>query len=186
MKVCYNNKEYNVIDATEGGALIHGTTVMTFQQAIDEYCHGNTDFEKLFQELPPTFDKQGQNDFKEYIQSRTEEIEQIQKKIEKAKEVYPELIRLAKSGEEETETFAKLYASIKSANNIEIETEFAYELQIYNREANFEDTDEIYDKNTTVEQLLEHSYKIIQGYDTALKQLERDYKEKVIERLWIE
>lgn len=181
-----NNKEYNVIDATEGGALIHGTTVMTFQQAIDEYCHGNTDFEKLFQKLPPTFDKQGQNDFKEYIQSRTEEIEQIQKKIKKAKEVYPELIRLAKSGEEETETFAKLYASIKSANNIEAETEFAYELQIYNREANFEATDEIYDKNTTVEQLLEHSYKIIQGYDIALKQLERDYREKVIERLWIE
>lgn len=30
---------YKVIDATEGGALIKGTEVMTFRQAIDRYCH---------------------------------------------------------------------------------------------------------------------------------------------------
>ena len=41
------NKDIDVIDATEGGALIHGSTVMTLREAIDKYCvpHAQTDEE---------------------------------------------------------------------------------------------------------------------------------------------
>lgn len=52
------NEEVNLIDATEGGALIHGSRVMTFSDAIDTYCEGKEfSFEKMLKELPATFDE---------------------------------------------------------------------------------------------------------------------------------
>jgi len=51
------NEQVNLIDATEGGILIHGSKVMAFEAAINEYCEGKTfSFKKLLEELPATFD----------------------------------------------------------------------------------------------------------------------------------
>lgn len=46
----------NVIDATEGGALIRGTKIMTFREAIDTYCNTNCDVASRLASLPPTLD----------------------------------------------------------------------------------------------------------------------------------
>ncbi len=49
------SKELNVIDATEGGALIHGTKVMRLCDAINEYCKEEFSFNKLLEKTPFTF-----------------------------------------------------------------------------------------------------------------------------------
>ena len=85
---------------------------------------------------------------------------------------------------EETEEFAKLYKEIRDVQNIDRDTEFSVELQIYNRKNNFEDTNKVYDKNTTVVELLQHSLKIIKGYNEAIVQLKKDYEEKVISKIY--
>lgn len=179
-----NNKDYTVIDATEGGALIRGTKIMTFSNAISEYCKGEMDFEKLLKELPLTFNEQEKSDFREYIYSRNNEIEKLRMRIKKAIEIYPKLIELAEQKLEETEEFAKLYKEIRDVQNIDRDTEFSVELQIYNRKNNFEDTNKVYDKNTTVVELLQHSLKIIKGYNEAIVQLKKDYEEKVISKIY--
>lgn len=48
--------ELNVIDATEGGALIHGSKVMTLSEVIEQYCDIEFSFADLLRELPPTFE----------------------------------------------------------------------------------------------------------------------------------
>lgn len=179
-----NNKDYTVIDATEGGALIRGTKVMSFKDAISEYCQEETDFEKILNELPVTFDEQEQSDFREYICSRNNEIKKLHTRIEKAIEIYPRLIELAERKQEETKEFAELYYEIRDIQNIDRDTEFSVELQIYNRNNNFEDTNKVYDKNTTVVELLQHSLKIIKGYNEAILQLKKDYEEKVIRKIY--
>lgn len=45
-------KDMEVIDATEGGALIHGSHLMTLTEAIDEYCVLDYDFAAELQKLP--------------------------------------------------------------------------------------------------------------------------------------
>lgn len=50
-----DNKELNVIDATEGGALIHGAKVMKLSEAIDKYCKTDFSFASLLNEMPYTF-----------------------------------------------------------------------------------------------------------------------------------
>ena len=179
-----NNKEYTVIDATEGGALIRGSKVMTFNEAISEYCKEEMDFEKILKELPLTFNEQEKSDFREYIYSRNDEILKLHMRIEKAIEIYPKLIELAEGKKEETKEFAELYYEIRDVQNIDRDTEFSVELQIYNRKNNFEDTNKVYDKNTTVVELLQHSLKIIKGYNEAIVQLKKDYEEKVISKIY--
>lgn len=44
--------EINVVDATEGGALIRGTKIMTFREAIDTYCKKSMDIEGRLKSLP--------------------------------------------------------------------------------------------------------------------------------------
>ena len=46
--------EVQVIDATEGGALIKGTKIMTLSDAIDEYCHGSFDANELLEKCEIT------------------------------------------------------------------------------------------------------------------------------------
>ncbi|MCR5323397.1 MAG: DUF115 domain-containing protein [Lachnospiraceae bacterium] len=45
-------KDMEVIDATEGGALIHGSKVMTLSEAVDEYCVLEYDFTEKLAKLP--------------------------------------------------------------------------------------------------------------------------------------
>ena len=44
-----------VIDATEGGALIHGTKVMTLAEVIDNYCKQEVDIASILQGQAPVF-----------------------------------------------------------------------------------------------------------------------------------
>lgn len=50
--------ELEVIDATEGGALIAGTEVMRLEEVIDSFCTREVDFNKLLREIQPTFYRQ--------------------------------------------------------------------------------------------------------------------------------
>lgn len=50
-----------VIDATEGGARIAGTIVMTLSEAIEKYCKKEFDFKRLLADLPVTFNKGSYN-----------------------------------------------------------------------------------------------------------------------------
>jgi hypothetical protein len=43
--------DVTVIDATEGGAKIHGTKIMTFRDAIDQYCNENIETTSIINEL---------------------------------------------------------------------------------------------------------------------------------------
>lgn len=46
--------EIQVIDATEGGALIRGTKIMTLEEAINNYCNGSFDVNELLRECSIT------------------------------------------------------------------------------------------------------------------------------------
>ena len=45
-----------VIDATEGGAKINGTNIMTLSQTIKSYCTNEFDFNTILKKIKPTFD----------------------------------------------------------------------------------------------------------------------------------
>lgn len=47
-------KDTEVINSTEGGAMIHGCKNMPLKEVLEQYCNEEFDFEKILSETPPT------------------------------------------------------------------------------------------------------------------------------------
>lgn len=71
-----------VIDATEGGAKIRGTQIMTLSDAIDRYCHETFDFSKIIEGMPVTFHNEELLKIYSYLEKAYEEIQVLPKKAE--------------------------------------------------------------------------------------------------------
>ena len=71
-------KDMEVIDATEGGALIHGSKVMTLAEAIDEYCVLEYDFEKQLAKLPCLLNPREYDKLLKLVGKSTIELESVE------------------------------------------------------------------------------------------------------------
>ena len=56
-----------MINATEGGAKIEGTEVMTLKDAIEENCRKDVDIEKCLEQIPPMLNEEAQIWAKKYL-----------------------------------------------------------------------------------------------------------------------
>lgn len=69
--------EIEVIDATEGGALIHGTKLMTLREAVDRYCVTECDAEKLLNDLHKPLSVQEKEKFVAFVKKSINEAEEL-------------------------------------------------------------------------------------------------------------
>ncbi len=112
-RVIKMNSRFNVIDATEGGARIEGTTLMTFEAAIKEYIEElpEVDYEKIIEsvELPSEAIIQARL---EKVYCFDEEILETKKDIKHALQLYDELDALNRKGNYSSNRFSTLTKQI--------------------------------------------------------------------------
>lgn len=74
--VAENNKDIEVINATEGGANIRGSVKMSLREVIDTYCTKEFDFEQAILNVKPSFSPENKNlyinKWKESVNNLTE------------------------------------------------------------------------------------------------------------------
>ncbi|TZE82174.1 motility associated factor glycosyltransferase family protein [Calorimonas adulescens] len=75
----YQHPDRTYIDATEGGAYIKGTKIMTLRDVINKYCYSTIDVKKALNEYFSTFNGYR----KENIQKLVSDLKDIEKQIEK-------------------------------------------------------------------------------------------------------
>lgn len=120
------HKEINLIDATEGGALIHGSKVMTFEAAIKEYCgEKKFSFKNLMDELPVTFDVVDFEPVKKEIHRLDKGFYNTLSKSREAKKMAEELLEAGSKISEKKHN--RLLKEIRKANNF-IWKQAGYEL----------------------------------------------------------
>lgn len=83
-----------VIDATEGGALIHGTQIMTLQDVIDNYCCKEVDVKQIIDALSYTFNSNEEQMVQEYLNNALLDCNQILETANQVIESCNEIIRL--------------------------------------------------------------------------------------------
>jgi len=84
--------EINVIDATEGGALIKGTEIITIREAIDKYCpKGTLDFEGMIVKSNDILDDEEKEIVKKDIKASFDNIDYNIDYLKKAKRDYYKL-----------------------------------------------------------------------------------------------
>ena len=83
-KIEQYKEEITVIDATEGGAKIKGSTIMTLQEVADAYCETEYEFNRLFADLPLHFQGKEGTEFIQWILSGKTRLNQFEKDINRA------------------------------------------------------------------------------------------------------
>lgn len=79
--------QVDVIDATEGGALIHGSRIQTLKQTILEYCDREVDCSTVFSQMLATFTGQQQIAVRNDLLHMEYELEKIQQYAEEGLEI---------------------------------------------------------------------------------------------------
>lgn len=120
------HEEINLVDATEGGALIHGSKIMTLEEAIDTYCgEQEFSFEKIMEELQPTFDVLGFEPVQEVIQRMGKGFRNILERSKEAKKAAEEYLEAGNGLS--SKKHDRLLKTIRKANNY-LQRQAGYEL----------------------------------------------------------
>ena len=106
-------KQFKVINATEGGAKIDGTEVMTLKDAIDRECKKEIDIQECFEKLHPVFDENERKKNLEFLQHTPEHYTEIRKAAIETNKLYKNLDKLCQHGNLDIRAYEKIIKKIK-------------------------------------------------------------------------
>lgn len=107
-------KGFRVINATEGGAKIEGTEVMTLREAIDENCAREVNIGECLEKLQPMLNEENREWAKQYLAGIPEQFEQLCREARKLKKSYGTLGTLCRKERMDDQQYVKLLKKIKS------------------------------------------------------------------------
>lgn len=120
-------KDIDVIDATEGGALIKGTKIMTLSEVIDKYCNHEFSVRALIENMPYTFSDKEYAEVKKTLEHLSKGMANIKQKATEGKKACKKLLFIINAGNRNEEKEQKYLKQIGKINNF-IEKQDAYEL----------------------------------------------------------
>lgn len=127
------NPQIRVIDATEGGAKIRGTEIMTLREAIALTCDGkeNLDYKNLIKPTKTMFNREQQTEIEQYFINVEFKLENLKKLLKEQKENYNQLEKIEMKNQQMGEKYKKLVKkTAKNTKKIE-ENELMDFLQLY-------------------------------------------------------
>ncbi len=110
-----NNKMTNVYDATEGGALIHGTKVITLKKVISKLCNRDFELSVFIDELPQMFDYSAKAEIVNIYNSFSDRMDKVAKKADEGERLYRKLSTFV--GKEKNKAYTDVTKRIKKINN---------------------------------------------------------------------
>ncbi len=120
-------KEFRVINATEGGAKINGTEIMTLKDAIQEVCTKEINISESLQQLKPMFSNEKQQKVKEYLMNIPKDFHRLSLQAGKAEKLYQKLDQLCSGRNINKKEYLNLLKKLKKSRR-EIEKIGVYEL----------------------------------------------------------
>ena len=105
------------IDATEGGALIHGSKTMTLKNAIKKYCKREYNVKWHMDRIPKIFVGDNRKIALDYFMDSAKKIEEVRKKATAGLANYEKLEKLIKKGNCSDKEMQKTIKRIKKVNN---------------------------------------------------------------------
>ena len=182
----HNYPELNVVDATEGGAKIKGSKIMTFREAIDAYIKDLpvVDYEKAINDIPPVSEDERQRRL-EIFYDFINDIRETREDIDTAMKLYDNLDKLNRSGKYSGSEFKRTVADVTDMTDKIKDSLYAFWMTKIKDEEEYDILGEIYENKDTVydeiklvidsgkrvlEKYLE-SYDLIEGMmDAAIKE----------------
>lgn len=121
------NKNFRVINATEGGAKIENTEIMTLEEAVARECKRQIDIQKCFEKIPPMLSKEDKQWAKEYLISIPGKLKKLAADASKTEIVYKKLERMCNGKNFHVEEYLSILKKIKNLTH-KMEKNDAYQL----------------------------------------------------------
>lgn len=115
MAVDYYYSNGEVINATEGGAKIHGTRIMTLKEAMKEYCNQDYDFDTLQASVPYVVSEDKYQEAYDYLLTQKKTIENLKRVIKSAMNSSERVQKLVERGDTFSKEFKKLNKELQTA-----------------------------------------------------------------------
>lgn len=107
------DENLEVIDATEGGIRIKGTTLMTLSEAIDEYCTKEFDFSTVTDKAERIFDDELREKYDRFVKNIPDELMEVRRMIKATLADYSAMRRLVQSNNYHNSRMKKLFDNCK-------------------------------------------------------------------------
>lgn len=101
------------INATEGGARIEGTTLMTLSEVIDAECTREVNIKSCIDSLEPFFNKEEQDKILKYFQDTPKQIHEIVLLAQEGRKLYSQLDKLCRKGNLDKKAYLKILKRVK-------------------------------------------------------------------------
>lgn len=86
------HEEIDTIDATEGGAKIHGSRILSLKEAIDAKCTIEFNMEEYMKNIPPLLNQEKRRELSKLIRDIPKQFETLSEDADKGFQLYKELI----------------------------------------------------------------------------------------------
>lgn len=110
-----HNKNFRVINATEGGAKIENTEIMTLKEAIDRECTENVNIQECLQKLQPMLDEQKRKWAVTYLIGLKNEFLKMKRYANSIKKLYQKLDKLCNRINIDKKEYLSLLKKLKKA-----------------------------------------------------------------------
>lgn len=121
------NPDFRVINATEGGAKIKNTEIMSLHDAIQQECTKEVDIQECFKKLSPMLDAESKLWAEEYLREIPSKFKTLAVDAGKAKKTYQKLDKISRKKNLDTKEYLSILKKIKKANHA-IEANEIYQL----------------------------------------------------------
>lgn len=112
-----NNPDLTVIDATEGGAKIHGSEIITLKEAIDKYCRDDFYFERAISDSERFMTEEETADFLKYMEEIPEELEKCRLKTIEGIRLYEQMLKAIYADKYRNQSFKTLFDKIQDVTD---------------------------------------------------------------------
>lgn len=172
--------ELTIVDATEGGAMIHGTEILSLQEALEKYTDGKTyDFSGVINDAEDLFT----DSEKEYIKKRIDKsfikLDGIVEKLEAQREIYNQLDLLNRKGKYRTLEFQRCVEKISQFHEYTQKESEIELIRLYANKGEYQAMDELQAKESNVydeiKLVVDSGRKLLDAYIEGGKELKREW-----------
>lgn len=174
------------IDATEGGALIHGTEIKKMDEVIGEFHNKIYDKDMLWRGLLPYLNREEQQRAIKIIKEIPQSIEHIEKYIDEGLDIYSKIKKLNKKRDNRSVVISKKLKRIGELNYL-MENEMTFNLiRYYAMETSYKvrgtvlNYDRTENMKAQIEGLTNNGVILYEGFKRAVKEFKKDMDELIL------
>lgn len=172
--------EVRFVDATEGGAKIHGTEICTMSQMVEEFSGQVYDKKCIFEGIEPYLNQEEQQKIKKIIADIPDRLDEVERRIKGGLRIYEKLDQLNRKSNGKSETLGKLLGQAAELNAFMDEEPVLALVRYYTVEVGYEVEGQVlcYDEKATmydqIKGLSDNGRMLLQGYLDGVKEFRKE------------